>query len=142
MKEPTLSEQQVRRAYPELTRCVQCGVLDQQTKRNDFYDDNGDEIYLSVWLHESCEPQWQVPYPFQDQYEPPPKTYPIKQPSHRFLDRMVTRPRPVHDRCFCCEHYERPDHKAHRISLGYNPHKPWPGRLQPGEILFDCNRAP
>ena len=42
-------EEDVRTVHPELTRCVVCGVLDDQTQRVVLEND-----VLTVWLHERC----------------------------------------------------------------------------------------
>jgi len=158
------SEEIVRRIYPELTRCAYCGVLDELTLRwtacADPKDrskvigsrDYGDlmlDVIVCIWLHSGeCVRGWKeeqlkrgalqwewpedrkpVTYPKPFVKVPPAKSY------SRFKSRVVPRRKQEHKRCFCCEHYELPEHTAHRISIGYHPKDPWPGRLAPGEII-------
>jgi hypothetical protein len=146
---PIDSVELIRRAYPELTRCVVCQELGQ-TRRH-VIKDQMDETRLTVWLHEHCAEFFVEPSELQYAYQEPLRIFAPKVPSsgsvvRRATERMIergrdrryrpSRPQP-HRRCFCCEHHEHDDHRAHRISVGYHPQRPWPGRLEPGEILHD-----
>lgn len=64
--EPELSEAQVRAGYPELTRCVHCGVLDPATERVIIADEGA--VLLTVWLHVNCRAHWKPPQPLQYQH--------------------------------------------------------------------------
>jgi hypothetical protein len=144
----------IRRGYPELTRCVVCQELGS-TRRwtvNDFED----ERLVSYWTHRDCANG--LIYFYRE-----PKLEELQYQSHgrmpgggwgiggrgRIVQRAMAAMRErqasgerlrlsrptVHTRCFYCERYERADHRAHRIGLGYSPKDPWLGRLEAGEIL-------
>jgi hypothetical protein len=115
---------QIRRSFPELTRCVHCGVLDQHTKQTVYVATYERDVpLLTVWLHETgCSEAWQPPQPLAREHEPPERGSFQRQPSYKFRARMVKRP-PPRPRCFTCEKYELPEHKFNR--LGYEPIDGW-----------------
>jgi hypothetical protein len=174
--------EQVRRVYPELTRCVHCGVLDEQTVRYSIgLDENGEPVlrledpYVCLWLHKACIPafreqtpidpkrlEWEWgdrPKPYRRTLYFPELIFEGKRSATGNVARhasevMRTRPREFNEkgisngppfttirgadtnrRCYCCEHGELPEHRAHRCKVGFHPQASWPGRLEPGELL-------
>ena len=126
--EPELTEPQVRAGYPELTRCVHCGVLNEQTIRNIFRtDDEKQEFLLTVWLHPTCAKQWSPPeleYEFSH-YRVPYRPFVPLPPRGPRTHRMKSWPRSPRwfAYCYTCEAYETPEHKLNR--LGYEPIGGW-----------------
>jgi len=71
----------VRLAFPELTRCDHCGVLDIHTRR---FEKNGEKR----WLHEDCSLEFQ---PINDIYRPRKLGHTVPRPPYGRIVNLMLR---------------------------------------------------